>query len=456
MPSVKNGGRQVITDTRPTDSNQDGETLEYSRLFPILLIIFTNILGAGVILPILPLYAKGEFGGTVFQVTLLSTAYFAAQFLAAPVLGRLSDRYGRRPVLIISQIGTVAAFILFIFAGPLGRMLEGLSIPLPVTGGMFMLYAARILDGITGGNITTAQAYISDITTERQRAQGLGLLQGAFGVGFIFGPAFGGVLGNYGPVMPFIGAAIITTGTLLLTTFILKESLPPAERTSPGEREDQAKLSFSKVMGHKALATMLLISFVATLAFSAVPATFALYADEVLFPGGARTELYVGLMLTFHGMMTVVTQVGLMRPLVSRLGEQRLLLLGNVALTTAMAAIVPFENAVLVTLLFAPFAFGQGVTQPSLQSLITRFGRKQTGGQLLGLYQSSRSLALIFGPIWSGYVFDAISPRSVFLIGAGFSFLATLLAVTLLSLRIPSSAGDRTQAVLRGKGDHHA
>lgn len=439
----------MFASRQAADNGQDGEGLDYRRLFPILLIIFTNILGAGVILPILPLYAKGVFGGTIFQVTLLSTAYFAAQFLAAPVLGRLSDRFGRRPVLMISQIGTVAAFILFIFAGPLGRVLESLSLPLPVTGGMFMLYAARILDGITGGNITTAQAYISDITTEKQRAQGLGLLQGAFGVGFIFGPAFGGVLGNYGPVMPFIGAAIITTVTLLLTTFLLEESLPPAERISPTERDVQPKLSFSTVVGQKALVTLLLISFVATLAFSALPATFALYADEVLFPGGSRTELYVGLMLTFHGMMTVVTQIGLMRPLISWLGEQRLLLLGNVALTAAMAAIVPFENPVLVTAFFAPFAFGQGVTQPSLQSLMTRFGEKQTGGQLLGLYQSSRSLALIFGPIWSGYVFDALNPRSVFLIGAGLSFLATLLAVTLLGLAVPSGGGDRPRVVLR-------
>jgi DHA1 family tetracycline resistance protein-like MFS transporter len=158
--------------------------MELKRLYPILLIIFVNILGSGVIMPVLPLYAEGQFGGTVLQITLLSTAFFAAQFFAAPWLGRLSDRVGRRPVLLISQVGTVLAFILFIFAGPLGEIIDGSLSGLPMTGGMTMLYLARILDGITGGNITTAQAYISDITDEENRAHGLGLLQGAFGVGF--------------------------------------------------------------------------------------------------------------------------------------------------------------------------------------------------------------------------------------------------------------------------------
>ena len=363
-----------------------GDGADWRQLFPILLVIFTNILGSGVILPILPLYAEGQFGGTILQVTLLSTAYFAAQFVAAPVLGRLSDQHGRRPVLMVSQMGTVVAFILFIFAGPLGRVIESWGLALPITGGMLMLYVARILDGITGGNITTAQAYVSDVTSEEDRAHGLGLLQGAFGVGFIFGPAFGGVLANYGPVVPFIGAAIITTGTLLLTTFTLKESLPPEERTAPEQRQ-RHRIPLSQVTRQPALVTLLAVSFFVTLAFSALPATFALYADRVLFPDANpdRVQLYIGLMLTFNGLMTVLTQVRILRPLVVRLGEQRLLIVGTITLAAAMFTIVPLRSALLVTLLFAPLSFGQGVTQPSLQSLVTRFGARQSGGQLLGL-----------------------------------------------------------------------
>ena len=132
--------------------------MDRRRLFTISAIVFTNILGAGVILPILPLYAEGQFQATVFQAALLATAFFGAQFIASPWLGRLSDLYGRRPVLIFSQIGTILSFVMFIFAAPLGALIDGLGLNLGITGGLAMLFAARTLDGITGGNITAARA----------------------------------------------------------------------------------------------------------------------------------------------------------------------------------------------------------------------------------------------------------------------------------------------------------
>jgi DHA1 family tetracycline resistance protein-like MFS transporter len=415
--------------------------MDRKKLFPILLIVFTNILGAGVILPILPLYAEGQFGGTILQVTLLSTSFFAAQFLAAPWLGRLSDRYGRRPVLIVSQIGTVLAFMLFIFAGPLGSIIDAWGLALPMSGGMIMLYVARTLDGITGGNITTAQAYVTDVTPEENRAQGLGLVQAAFGVGFIFGPAFGGVLSNLGPVAPFVGATLITIGTLLLTVFTLEESLPPEARVGdqPGD-QPRPSIPLSELLSWSPLRVILAIGFFASLAFAALPATFALYADRVLFPDLAvpgRAQLYIGLMLTFNGLMQVVTQLALLKPLVSRLGERKLLLLGMGALLVAAIGVASAESAIVVTLLFAPFAFGRGVTEPSLQSLTTRFGDRRTRGQLLGIYQSARSLALIFGPVWAGYAFEAISPRAVFWITGGLILVALALSAVLLTQSLP-------------------
>lgn len=414
--------------------------MDVRTLYPILLVIFTNILGAGVILPILPLYAEGEFNGTVFQITLLATAFFGAQFLAAPWLGRLSDRIGRRPVLLLSQVGTILAFILFIFAAPLGRLLDAGTSLLPVSGGMAVLYIARLLDGITGGNITTAQAYVSDLTDQSNRAHGLGLLQGAFGLGFVFGPAFGGILSSYGPIMPFIGATVITGLTFLLTLFTLKESLGPEDRRR-ATRQTGNRIRSRSLFGQPALLTILSVTFLATLAFSALPATFALYAQRVLFPASMpsdRLQLMIGLMLTLHGMITVITQVTLLRPLVRRWGEQRMLIVGDLALLLAMLGVGAAMGPLLAAAAFAPFAFGQGVTQPSLQSLMTRFGRRGTGGQLLGLYQAARSLALIFGPVWAGLAFERIGPRSVFYGGAGLMALSTALAIALLSMRVPS------------------
>lgn len=417
--------------------------IDTRRIFPILLVVFTNILGAGVIIPILPLFAEGEFNGSILQITLLSTAYFGAQFLAAPWLGRLSDRYGRRPLLIISQAGTVAAFLLFIFARPLGAAIDSLGLGLAVSGGMIILYAARILDGITGGNITIAQAYVSDITDQKDRAQGLGLVQAAFGMGFIFGPAFGGVLSSYGVVAPFIGAALITTFTLLLTIFTLKESLPPEERRETQSGQSRG-IPLGELLSNRLILLVLLVAFLSSLAFSALPATFSLFADRVLFSGPQyqeRVQLYIGLMLTFNGIMQVVTQLALLKPLVKRLGERRLLVVGQASVVVAFFGIASIDSAILITLLFAPYAFGQGVSQPAMQSMLTLFGGQGSRGQLLGTYQSARSLALIVGPLWAGYAFMSISPQAVYYTGGLISLLALCAAVILLLQRLPESVG---------------
>ncbi|MDA1330330.1 MAG: MFS transporter [Chloroflexi bacterium] len=414
--------------------------MDKKRLYPILLIIFTNILGAGVIIPILPLYAEGTFQGTVPQITLLASAFFGAQFIAAPWLGRLSDRYGRRPILILSQVGTVAAFVLFIYAGQLGALLDQLGLNLPLTGGMAMLFVARLLDGITGGNITIAQAYISDITPDDQRAQGLGLLQAAFGAGFVFGPAFGGILGNYGLVLPFIGATVVTVITLLLTIFTLKESLPPEERSS-GNREERArvKLPMRLIFSDKALVLILAVGFVSSLAFAALPATFALYANHVIFAEAAnpgRIQLYIGLMLAFNGATQVLTQIVFLRPLVARFGERNLLILGQASIAVSLFGLAIAGSPLIATLFLAPFAFGFGVGEPNTQSLVTRFGSRRSRGFLLGLYQSARSLALIAGPIWAGYIYEAINPRSVYAIGGATTLLAFVGAILLKNMPV--------------------
>lgn len=400
-----------------------------------MLVLFTNILGAGVILPVLPLYAEGTFHGTITQITLLASAFFGAQFLSAPWLGRLSDRYGRRPILMISQLGTVLAFIIFIFAGKLGLLIDGLGLSLPMSGGMLMLFAGRILDGITGGNITTAQAYAADITTDEERTRGLGLLQGAFGAGFVFGPALGGLLGRFGPLMPFIGATLITIATLVLTFFTLKESLPESERTTE-KKGKPSGLPLSTLLRHRPLLLVLAIGFISSLAFSAFPSTFALYSDHVIFPGSTPGEvsLYIGLFLGLLGLMQVVTQLALIKPLVTRFGERRLLVIGDVALSIAFFFMSGLPLPLVVGIMMGVFAFGIGVTEPSMQAIATRFGTPRTRGHLLGIYQAARSLALIFGPIIAGWAYDHIGPRSVF--NGGGWLMALTFVGSLLLLRM--------------------
>ncbi len=402
--------------------------MDRTRLIPIFAIVFTNILGAGVILPILPLLAEGEFGASALQATTLAAVFFGAQFVAAPWLGRLSDRIGRRPVLIFSQLGTVFSFILFIFAGPLGQVIDGWNLPLSVSGGLIMLYVARTLDGITGGNITTAQAYITDISTPQTRAQALGIISAAFGMGFIFGPAFGGFLAEVSLVAPFVGAAIITTISVLLTIFMLKESLPSEERTGNGSQRREIPLR--EMLSQASVLQILIINFVVTLGFASLQSTFALYAERVVFPDldAGRVARNAGFILTVIGVVNVITQFRFIKPLVERYGEYNVAILGQANMVLTFIGLSFVSSPLLVTLFTVPLAFGNSINNPSLQTILTRFSDRHTRGRLLGLYQSSRSLALIFGPIWAGFVFQEISPRAPFSIAV--PMLLTAVAIS--------------------------
>lgn len=418
--------------------------MDRKKLMPIFMIIFTNILGAGMIQPILPLYVEEQFGATVTQATLLYTAYFGAMFIAAPWLGRLSDKYGRRPILMISQAGTVLSFLMFLFASQMGGWLDGFGLSLGMTGGLVIFFLARLLDGITGGNITIAQAVVSDISTPEERTESLGFLSAAFGMGFIFGPGVGGLLSGISPLAPFIGALVFTIATLILTYFSLAESLPAEER---GKAKAQ-RAPLSEVLSNKTFLLLPLIAFIIQVAFAAVPATFALYADRVLFPDISETRIVarnVGFMLMLMGSTMVVTQLFLLRPLVKRFGD-RALVLGGTVIFSFFMLLLPITTApVAATLMMMPWMFARGISDPTLQSLVTRFSSPQNRGQLLGLYQAAASLGLIIGPIWSGAVFQEISPQAVFRVGGIILFLAILAALALQRVEIPGVP------VVRGK-----
>jgi DHA1 family tetracycline resistance protein-like MFS transporter len=398
--------------------------MDRRRIIPIFVIVFTNVLGFGVILPILPLVAVDAYGATILQATLLAASFFAAQFIAAPWLGRLSDRVGRRPVLIVSQIGTVLSFVLFALAEPIGEALNNLGVDFAISGGLMVLYVARILDGLTGGNITTARAYITDVSDDETRAQALGTISAAFGLGFIFGPVLGGVLAGVTLAAPFIGAAIITSGSVVLTTIMLQESLPPEDRV--GATVERDAMPLRHLLQNSSAALVLTITFVATISFSALQSTFALFAERVVFAELDESALVarnVGFMFTVAGAIVVLTQAFLIRPLVRRFGERQVVVIGQASLAVAFAGIASFTGPIPITLFMVPVAFGNGVSQPSLQAIMTRFGTRSTSGRLLGVFQSANSLALIFGPIWSGYVFQTIHPRAPYLISvAGLLF----------------------------------
>ncbi len=395
------------------------------RLLTILLIVFVQMVGAAMALPILLLYAQRQFQIRPEINALLLSSFFAAQFLAGPTIGRLSDKYGRIPVLIVSQIGTVISFVM-IGAAP----------------NVAILFVARILDGITGGNIIVAQAYITDITPPEKRTESLGYIFAAFGLGFVFGPALGGLLSAaFGPRIPFFMAAVAAAVTVVLTWRTLTESLTLEQRLKNRETRSSS-MKPAEIVRNAPLLAILIIAFVGQFALGLLQATFALYGDAVLFAAYSEriVDIGIGILLATVGLSQFLTQAVLLRRVLPRFGEANLVIIGGLLRALGMfffaAATVPWLG--LPGSVF--FAMGMGLMMPPLQSLSTRTVPDAVRGEVLGLYQSTVSLATIFSTALGGVIF-AINPRYPYWTGMTLSLFALIPAYYFLKrpLRTPKS-----------------
>ncbi len=386
------------------------------RLLTILLIVLVQMIGASMALPILPLYAKRQFDLPPEVITLLISVFFAAQFLAGPVIGRLSDQYGRLPVLIVSQIGTVISFAML-----------GLA-PGPV-----WLFLARVLDGITGGNIIVAQAYVTDITPREQRTQALGYIFAAFGLGFIIGPALGGVLAAlFGERVPFIIAAGAALLTVLLTFFTLDESLSP-EQQQANKTGDKQQMQARQILSNLPLMLILVVTFGSTFGLGLLQATFALFGEAVLFAGQDEqtTNLGIGVLLSMVGFGQVFTQTLLLGRLLERFDEGLLIVLGLGLRMLSMGGLVVALSPFVAAPATLFFAIGGGISMPPLQSMSTNTVDDHLRGGVLGLYQSARSLATIFSTALGGTLF-ALSPTMPYVLSAALFAVAMIPAIYLM------------------------
>jgi MFS transporter, DHA1 family, tetracycline resistance protein len=368
----------------------DSNSVLDKRLIVILLIVLVNMVGAAMVMPILPLYAKNEFHMSAQTITLLNASFFAAQFIAGPFLGQLSDKYGRIPVLIVSQLGTVISFIMLAQAQQ-----------------VWVLFAARILDGITGGNIIVAQAYVTDVTPRERRTEALGYVFAAFGVGFIVGPAVGGLsAGMLSPHAPYYIAAVVTAIVVVLTWFVLEETITPDMRAVQKQKRGQG-MSFNSIVTNMPLVSILLIGFGAQFAFSMLQSTFSLFGEAVLFADTPeRAEIGVGLLLAMIGVGQIVTQLFLVKQLVRRYGESPLVVVGGVIRSLSMFVLVLIANSASAALTLFLFAVGTGMQIPALQSLITNTVADDQRGAVIGWFQSSMTLAIIIGTAVAGSLFE--------------------------------------------------
>ncbi len=402
--------------------------MKRSPLLVIFITVFIDLVGFGIVIPVLPYYAEGtSFGATPREVGLLFASYSVMQLVFAPVLGRLSDKHGRRPILLISLLGTCLGFLILGFATTL-----------------WMLFLGRIIDGISGGNISTAQAYIADITTKENRAKGMGLIGAAFGLGFVFGPAIGGILSRWGINIPFLFAGGLAFANAILLYFTLPETVTPDHPARVSAASGRGWKQLLEALRQRRLALVLTIYFLSIVAFSIMTTVFSLF---MMFRLG-YDPWHSGWVFAFVGAISAAVQGGLIGKLVKRFGGPLLVVAGALLFSASLFA-TPYVNPMigLIGLLSigAASSIGNALMAPSLSSLASKSATAGEQGGVLGVTQSVASLARAVGPsiaavlIYSAAAhmgFDGqsqnMSDASIvrtFWIAAAIQFIAFLLAV---------------------------
>ncbi len=440
--------------TAPAETTLE-EKLDFKKILPIFVVVLVDLLGMTVIIPLMPMYAV-SFQSTAFMIGILGAVYPIMQFIGAPVLGRLSDRYGRKPILLVSQIGTLIGFIV-----------------LGMANSLWMLFLSRLIDGISGANISTAQAAITDSTTEKNRTQGLGLMGAAFGLGFVIGPVIAAVSlmiskDNYH--VPAWVAAAFSLISILLTYFWLPETLPAERRNASANKKGGFTLSaVFNALVHPQIGLLLVILFAQQIAFGGFEQLLSLFTLNRLglnASGNAIIFVYVGIIV-------VIVQGGMIGPWSRKFGDRKLVFFGLAALAvglilTALAPAVPMpgyskaklqaeltasgsfrthENPttqsiqvsipnddhngwsglawILVAMI--PTSIGGGILQPSINSLITKRVDKSEIGGILGISAALLSGANAIAPVLFGAIFQGLGSTMPFLTG-GF-MLAVLLGL---------------------------
>ncbi len=424
------------------------EKLDFKKILPVLVIILVDLIGLSIIVPLMPLYAA-RFGASPLIIGILGCTYPAMQFIGSPILGRLSDRFGRRPILLVSQIGTLIGFLVLGFANSL-----------------WLLFLSRMIDGISGANISTAQAVVTDVTDEKTRTQGLGLIGAAFGMGFILGPmiAFAILVGtndNYAAVA--FTAAFFSLASIVMTFFWLPETHTPGKSTTPHKSPFSFQNMF-QALGRPTIGILLILMFAQQLAFGGYEQMFSLFALNRLGMGARDTS---GL-FALAGLFIIVVQGGLIGPWSKKYGDRWLVMLGLYALaigliltsTTPQIPVPWYDQAKIksemqgnastqlinvelpsesnkawpgilwILIASFPAALGGGVLHPAINSLITKSAGKDEAGGILGVSAGFYSAANAITPLFFGSLFQWFGAPVPFLAGG-----VLLAALWLIAMR---------------------
>jgi len=391
-----------------------------SPIFVLFITIFLDLLGFGIIIPILPIFIK-ELGAQDFQVGLIAAIYPVMNFMFSPFWGTLSDRYGRRPIILSSVLVTAVAYIVFANAHAI-----------------IIIFISRMLSGIGSANISVAQAYIADVTSPSERAKSMGLIGAAFGLGFIFGPSIGGYLKSISAEGSVDLVGYVTAG-LCMVNFILAYFLLPE---SLKEKKKNVRFNFKVVTGiikelkKPNIRELLLINFIFTVAFMLMQISCSLMWKEV----SELSDAKIGYVFTFIGIVTAIVQGLLVGRLVKQFGENKLLVIGSVLMLMGMAAlpfVASFYFIPLELIALALIALANGCLTPNISSLISKFAAPSEVGQTLGVNQSFGSLARAAGMSFSGILYS-VNYHTPFLVGAGLMILCMYFATGLKRKVTPS------------------
>jgi len=388
------------------------------RLLNVGLIVLIDMLGFALIVPLLAYFAD-SFGATAFQTGLLVASYAAMQMVGAPILGRISDRFGRRPVFLISILGTFIGFLILAFANSLG-----------------MLFFSRILSGLTAGNISVAQAYIADVTDEKNRARGMGMLGAAFGIGFILGPALGGTLSVYGFAVPAFVSAGLCFINLLTVFFWLPESLT-LERRAALTGQKKANVSFGALLAalqHPSAGPLLWVRVGFAVAFNSFQSVFALYTLNKF----GLTAQQTGYILAYVGIVLVIMQGGLIGPLSARFKESSLLVAFIIFATIGLLGWAVAQTVPVMLIAMFPLAIGAGSFNAIINSAISKSVSHEEVGGMLGFSAGLESATRVVMPALAAYLLGRYGPSSP-------GYMATIvMTITVVYAYVNLIAGGQT------------
>jgi MFS transporter, DHA1 family, tetracycline resistance protein len=371
-------------------------------LLVIFLTILVNLVGFGIIVPLLPFYAE-TFGASPLVVGLLFAVFSLCQLIAAPVLGDLSDRYGRRPILIVSLIGTAVSFVMLALAHSLT-----------------MLFIARIVDGLSGGNISTARAYVADVTEPQDRARAFGLIGAAFGLGFILGPGISALLVPVSYTAPIWAAAALTLVATAMAWFWLPETVHRAHAGT-----GRPFRNIMAMLGRPVLRRVLLMDFAYWFAFAIFQTTFALFASARFGFDAARTAAF----FAAFAVLGALVQGVFIRRIVQQFGDKTTLMLGLVCAAFGLVAATLTHTVSFFAASLIPLALGIGFGHPTMSSLISRAARAEEQGRVQGAASAVESLGRTIGPVWGSASLQRFGEASPYISAAGFLIMTLLLSV---------------------------